>query len=154
MDTARRRHGAAAARGAAGNPAIEVYMLRRARSMAFAPGASAFPGGSVDPRDAEDEVAWAGPDAADWGERLDAPPALARALVCAAVRETFEESGVLLAGPAAGHPWWRTPAGADWEADRQRAARPTRCRWPSCWPRRGLVLRSDLLRPGPGGSPR
>ena len=43
------------------DPGIEVYLLRRARSMAFAAGASAFPGGSVDPRDAEDEVAWAGP---------------------------------------------------------------------------------------------
>ena len=31
--------------------------------------------------------------------RVDEP--LARALVCAAVRETFEESGVLLAGPSA-----------------------------------------------------
>ena len=44
-------------RAAPGQPGTEVYMLRRARSMKFAPGASVFPGGSVDPRDAEDEVA-------------------------------------------------------------------------------------------------
>ena len=36
-----------------GMAGIEVYMLRRARSMAFAPGMSAFPGGSVDLRDAD-----------------------------------------------------------------------------------------------------
>ena len=32
-----------------------------------------------------------------WSERLQKDPAIARALVCAAVRETFEESGTLLA---------------------------------------------------------
>jgi len=132
-------------RAAAGQPGVEVYMLRRARSMAFAPGASAFPGGSVDPRDAEDEVAWAGPDAADWGRLLDAPPSLARALVCAAVRETFEESGVLLAGPAAGTLVEDT-SGADWEADRT-ALLDRSLSLAQLLARRGLVLRSDLLRP-------
>ena len=78
---------------------MQVYMLRRRPSMAFAPGAYVFPGGSVDASDGEEGIAWAGPGAADWARLLDAPPELARALVCAAVRETFEESGVLLAGP-------------------------------------------------------
>jgi 8-oxo-dGTP pyrophosphatase MutT (NUDIX family) len=132
-------------RAAPDRPGVEVYMLRRARSMAFAPGASAFPGGSVDPRDAEDEVAWAGPDAADWGRLLDAPPALARALVCAAVRETFEESGVLLAGPAAGTLVADT-SGPDWEADRT-ALLDRSLSLAQLLARRGLVLRSDLLRP-------
>jgi 8-oxo-dGTP pyrophosphatase MutT (NUDIX family) len=132
-------------RAAPDQPGVEVYMLRRARSMAFAPGASAFPGGSVDPRDAEDEVAWAGPDAAGWGRRLDAPPALARALVCAAVRETFEESGVLLAGPAAGTLVADT-SGPDWEADRT-ALLDRSLSLAQLLARRGLVLRSDLLRP-------
>jgi 8-oxo-dGTP pyrophosphatase MutT (NUDIX family) len=36
---------------------LEVYMLRRKSSMAFAPGAFVFPGGSVDPRDADEHVA-------------------------------------------------------------------------------------------------
>src|SRR5215831_16505403 len=80
-------------------PGLQVYMLRRQSSMAFAPGAFVFPGGSVDARDAEIEVGWAGPDAPEWGRMIDAPADLARALVCAAVRETFEECGVLLAGP-------------------------------------------------------
>ncbi|MGP7998300.1 MAG: NUDIX hydrolase [Streptosporangiaceae bacterium] len=132
-------------RAAPDGPGIEVYMLRRARSMAFAPGASAFPGGSVDPRDAEDEVAWAGPDAGAWGQLLDAPPGLARALVCAAVRETFEESGVLLAGPAADTLVADTSE-ADWEADRT-ALLDRSLSLAQLLGRRGLVLRSDLLHP-------
>lgn len=126
-------------------PGIEVYMLRRARSMAFAPGVFVFPGGSVDPRDAEEGMAWAGPDAQEWGRALDAPPALARALVCAAVRETFEESGVLLAGPDASTVVADT-SGPDWEADRQ-ALLDHSLSLAGFLGRRGLVLRSDLLRP-------
>ena len=128
-----------------GPAGIEVYMLRRARSMAFAPGVSAFPGGSVDPRDAEEGMAWAGPEAQEWGRVLDAPAALARALVCAAVRETFEESGVLLAGPSPAAVVADT-SGPDWEADRQ-ALLDHSLSLAGFLGRRGLVLRSDLLRP-------
>ena len=53
-------------------------MLRRKPSMAFAPGAYVFPGGSVDQRDADEEVAWAGPGVEHWGQVFDAPPELAR----------------------------------------------------------------------------
>ena len=71
--------------------------------MAFAGGMCVFPGGGVDPRDYADELVerglWAGPSPAEWAERLGVDEPKARALVCAAVRETFEESGVLLAGP-------------------------------------------------------
>jgi 8-oxo-dGTP pyrophosphatase MutT (NUDIX family) len=42
-------------------------------------------------------VAWAGQPAREWAGVLSADEPLARALVCAAVRETFEESGVLVA---------------------------------------------------------
>jgi 8-oxo-dGTP pyrophosphatase MutT (NUDIX family) len=136
------RPAAAAGPGATG---LEVYMLRRARSMAFAPGVSAFPGGSVDPRDAEEGLAWAGPDAQEWGRALGAPAALARELVCAAVRETFEESGVLLAGPAPDAVVADT-SGPDWEADRE-ALLDHSLSLAGFLGRRGLVLRSDLLRP-------
>jgi 8-oxo-dGTP pyrophosphatase MutT (NUDIX family) len=124
---------------------LEVYMLRRKPSMAFAPGAFVFPGGSVDARDADEQTAWAGPGAGEWGQIFDAPPELARALVCAAVRETFEESGVLLAGPAADSVVADT-TGADWEADRQ-ALLSRSLSLAEMLARRGLVLRSDLLRP-------
>src|ERR1017187_8388779 len=144
------RPSGAAAPEAAGVPApeapgIEVDMLRRKTSMAFAPGGFVFPGGSVDDRDADSEVAWAGPDIADWGRVLDAPPELARALVCAAVRETFEESGVLLAGPSAGAVVPDT-TGEDWEADRN-ALLDRSLSIAGLLGRRRLGLRSDLLKP-------
>src|SRR2546423_14928145 len=66
--------------------------------MAFAGGMTVFPGGGVDARDAEEAVAWAGPSPAWWAQRFGCTSALARSLVAAVVRETFEESGVLLAG--------------------------------------------------------
>jgi 8-oxo-dGTP pyrophosphatase MutT (NUDIX family) len=104
-----------------------------------------FPGGSVDPRDAEGELAWAGPGPDGWGELLGTPPQLARALVCAAVRETFEESGVLLAGPA-GDEIVADTRSQDWEADRQ-ALLDRSLSLAGLLARRRLVLRSDLLRP-------
>ena len=131
--------------GAAAGPGLRVYMLRRRSSMAFAAGAYVFPGGSVDPSDDDAGVAWAGPDAAEWGRLLDAPAELARALVCAAVRETFEECGVLLAGPDAG----TVLAAAEdegWEEDRRQLLAGS-LSLAQLLHRRGLVLRSDLLRP-------
>jgi 8-oxo-dGTP pyrophosphatase MutT (NUDIX family) len=75
----------------------EVYAVRRVPTMPFAPGMYAFPGGTVDPRDIGADVRWTGPSPAAWAERLGQPEPLARAVVCAAVREVFEETGVLLA---------------------------------------------------------
>jgi len=124
---------------------LEVYMLRRKPTMAFAPGAFVFPGGSVDARDADEQVAWTGPDAAEWGRIFEAPPALASALVCAAVRETFEESGVLLAGESADSVVADTTSD-EWEADRQ-ALLDRSLSLAELLARRGLVLRADLLRP-------
>ena len=132
-----------AADGAASS--FEVYMLRRQPTMAFAPGAYVFPGGSVDQRDADEEVSWAGQDVTVWAEQLGTDPRLARALVCAAVRETFEESGVLLAGPAADTVVADT-TGDDWEADRQGLLDRSQS-LAELLARRGLILRSDLLRP-------
>ena len=83
--------------GAAG---LEAYVLRRRTSMAFAGGMHAFPGGVVDPRDTdEDTLRWLGPLPAEWALRLRTSEPAARGFVCAAVRETFEEAGVLLAAP-------------------------------------------------------
>jgi 8-oxo-dGTP pyrophosphatase MutT (NUDIX family) len=117
--------------------------------MAFAAGMYVFPGGSVDASDSDEGIAWAGPDAREWGERLGAPALLARALVCAAVRETFEESGVLLAGPAepaSTAPVLASTGDEEWEADRQ-ALLAGSLTLAGLLRRRGLVLRSDLLRP-------
>ncbi len=131
--------------GAGTGSGFEVYMLRRQPTMAFAPGAYVFPGGSLDLRDADEEVAWAGPEVASWGKVLGVGPGLARALVCAAVRETFEESGVLLAGPSPDTVVADT-TGDDWEADR-RALLDRSLSLAELLARRGLIVRSDLLRP-------
>ena len=123
---------------------LEVYLLRRHVGMAFAAGMCVFPGGGVDPRDFDADIGWVGPDAARWAELLGADEALARALVCAAVRETFEESGVLLAGPTAGTVVADT-TGEDWERDR-RALEARELSFTSFLERRGLALRTDLMR--------
>ena len=148
--------GADGADGADGG-GVEVLMLRRVAAMKFAPGAYVFPGGSVDPADSDPEVGWHGPDPAEFGRRLGAAAEMARALVCAAVRETFEESGVLLAGTPGGGPL-AVPAGSSWESDRKAliAGEVTLAQLLS---RRGLVLRADLLVPWtrwitPEGEPR
>ncbi|OUC98878.1 NUDIX hydrolase [Streptomyces swartbergensis] len=120
-----------------------VHMLRRRASMAFAGGAYAYPGGGVDPRDDDHQVRWAGPTRAWWADRLGVDETTAQAIVCAAVRETYEEAGVLLAGPAPDSVVGDT-TGADWEADR--AALVARdLSFAEFLGRRGLVLRSDLL---------
>ncbi|GGK57738.1 NUDIX hydrolase [Ornithinimicrobium pekingense] len=128
-------------RDGSGGP--EVFVLRRASSMAFAPGMVAFPGGGVDPRDADPDVPWAGPRPTEWARRLGADEAVARELVIAAAREVFEECGVLLAGPSdrevvadLGDP--------SWETERQRLL-DRRQSLGELLTRRGLVLRSDLL---------
>ncbi|MCW2914861.1 MAG: hydrolase [Actinomycetia bacterium] len=126
-------------------PGIEAFMLRRVSSMAFAPGAYVFPGGSVDPRDGDRTTGWTGPTPQEWGTAFGADATLARELVCAAVRETFEETLVLLAGPT-GDSVVADTRGEDWEADRQALLDRSQS-FAEFLDRRGLVLRSDLLRP-------
>jgi 8-oxo-dGTP pyrophosphatase MutT (NUDIX family) len=121
----------------------EAYLLRRAASMAFAAGFHAFPGGSLDPRDTELAIGWAGPPPEAWAGWFGCDPAHARALLCAAVRETFEESGVLFAGPDERGVVADT-TGEEWEADRL-ALVEHRSSLAELLSRRALVLRSDLL---------
>lgn len=121
----------------------ELYLLRRPISMEFAGGMCVFPGGGVDPRDFDVDVAWAGPSPSEWAARLGTDEAEARALVCAAVRETFEESGVLLAGESS-YSVVADTTGGDWEADRI-ALENRELPLTEFLARRGLVLRADLL---------
>ena len=94
---ARRRHRVLLRDGpASGRP--EVWMMTRVNEMAFAAGASVFPGRSGRRRPTPTCRGRAGPaDASpsDFGCDVE----LAHALVAAAVRETFEETGVLLTTP-------------------------------------------------------
>ncbi len=78
---------------------IEVLMTRRSMTASFAPGAYVFPGGGVDAADAA-----AHPQAARRPTQSD----LHLTQAIAAIRESFEELGVLLARHADGSP--ATPA--------------------------------------------
>src|ERR1700693_4829617 len=72
---------------------IEVFMMVRHYEIDFNSGALVFPGGSVDKGDQE---IIANPALYSGGEGLDAADLSFR---IAAIRETFEESGILLARP-------------------------------------------------------
>src|SRR5712671_1828359 len=72
---------------------IEVFMMVRHYEIDFNSGALVFPGGSVDKGDQE---IIASPPLYSGGERLEAADLSFR---IAAIRETFEESGILLARP-------------------------------------------------------
>jgi len=135
-------------RPAPGEPGgVEVLMLRRPASMAFAPGAYVFPGGSVDTADGDPRIGWAGPGPEVFGDWLGASPDQARALVCAAVRETFEESGVLLASRPEGSPFEPDAASlASVSADRALLA-AGRIAFAEILSRRDLVISADLLTP-------
>jgi 8-oxo-dGTP pyrophosphatase MutT (NUDIX family) len=78
--------------GAAANE-IEVFMMVRHYEIDFNSGALVFPGGSVDK---DDNEIIARSELYAGGERLDAADLSFR---IAAIRETFEESGILLARP-------------------------------------------------------
>ena len=131
-----------------GTAGLEVYLLRRTRGMPFAGGMTAYPGGGVDPRDADTDLAWTGPSPAAWATAFGCDEPIARELVCAAVRETFEEAGVLLAGPVEDGEAGIVPdvSGDDWEEQRQALLR-RELSLSELLARRGLALRSDLLRP-------
>ena len=97
---------------------IEIYMARRSARSAFAPDAFVFPGGATDAQDRSDDMlartAGAGPGRAPEfrayvpSELPTGEPAIdagdADALMVAALRELFEEAGVLFARDANGTP--------------------------------------------------
>jgi 8-oxo-dGTP pyrophosphatase MutT (NUDIX family) len=96
---------------------IEVFMMVRHHQIEFSSGALVFPGGSVDQGDTEIvargefQTGGAGLDASALGFRV------------AAIRETFEESGILLA----------CPRGSNTLVDAGRAAEvEAACRTPLC----------------------
>jgi 8-oxo-dGTP pyrophosphatase MutT (NUDIX family) len=92
-----------------GEIGIEVFMQRRAATMAFAPRMVVFPGGRVDPTDLVAEVDEEQVHAVAAGFGVDAGSA--RGIVAAAVREVEEESGVRLAvGDLRPRARWVTPA--------------------------------------------
>ncbi|HEX7125182.1 MAG TPA: NUDIX hydrolase [Thermodesulfobacteriota bacterium] len=96
----------------------EVYLQKRADTLRFAPGCYVFPGGALDPEDgAPEALARLGGE----GRWVSGDPDVTPAHAVAALRECYEEAGVLLARDAAGR-----PAHADaGRAARLAAARPS-----------------------------
>lgn len=128
-----------------GQTGIEVFVMHRVAGMAFAPSVTVFPGGGVDPSDSH-EPPWSGPDRAWWAQALAKDEPLASALVVAAVRELFEETGVLLSDGVLGEP-------------ERLAVAQHRSSLHEVMTRHHLRLRSELLRPWanwitPPGHPR
>lgn len=130
-------------------PGLGVFLMRRHAKMEFAAGTMVFPGGGVDDRDRNADIAWAGPPPEWWARRFGIEPELAEALVCAAARETFEESGVLFAGPAGrGRSAPDSIVGdASVYGDARRALADGTLSFADFLRRENLELRSDLLRP-------
>lgn len=77
----------------------QVFMVRRDSRMGFLGGAHVFPGGALDEADCRPEVLSLASGFETVGDlaNLHADPVRARGLLIAAVRELFEESGILLA---------------------------------------------------------
>ncbi len=71
---------------------LEVFMVERHHKIDFAEGALVFPGGKVETSDSA-------PELADFCRDAESSSADDRTLRVAAIRETFEECGVLLARP-------------------------------------------------------
>ena len=79
--------------------ALQVLMGERHARHRFMPNRFVFPGGRIDPRDARVRCATplAPATEARLGRKLS--PARARAMAVAAIRETFEETGLIVGGP-------------------------------------------------------
>ncbi|MHA7294927.1 NUDIX hydrolase [Arthrobacter sp. HLT1-21] len=108
-------------------------------------GIVAFPGGSIEESD-DDDVAWFGPAPAQWAKAMGIDDVFAaRRHVVGAIRELFEETGVLLAGPDAASlvDGSRNP---EWMKAREDIATQERS-FSEILTRRGLGIRTDLLKP-------
>jgi 8-oxo-dGTP pyrophosphatase MutT (NUDIX family) len=81
---------------------VKVLMGRRHRSHAFMPGKFVFPGGRTDPADSRVAAAnelHAGEIAKFTGSLRPVSAVRARAIAMSAIRETFEEAGLLIGTP-------------------------------------------------------
>lgn len=81
-----------------GNDGLETFLTYRTTEGSPL-GRVCFPGGVVEPED-HDPVGWYGPTPAQWAQKLGHDDVVvARSAVVAAIRESFEEVGLLLSGP-------------------------------------------------------
>lgn len=108
-------------------------------------GVIGFPGGSVEESD-DDDITWFGPTPMAWAKTLGVDDhRTARRHVLCAIRELFEESGVLLAGADASSLVEGTNA-KEWMRARE-AINEGECSFADILTRRGLGVRTDLIKP-------
>jgi len=118
--------------------------------LGYRPGSSplgvlAFPGGSLEASD-DDAVGWLGPPPQYWAEQMGtADVGLARRHVVGAVRELFEETGILLAGPDLSTTVEGTST-TEWMRARVAVAEQEKS-FTEVLAKRGLSVRTDLLKP-------
>jgi 8-oxo-dGTP pyrophosphatase MutT (NUDIX family) len=120
---------------------MELFMVVRHHEIDFASGALVFPGGSVEPGDG---VLAGRPEVLHGADGL-APETLA--LRIAAVRETFEECGILLARPRGGAALVDAARLARIEAAHRAALNDRRLAFADLVAQEDLVLALDLLVP-------
>jgi 8-oxo-dGTP pyrophosphatase MutT (NUDIX family) len=120
---------------------FEIFMMVRHDQIDFASGALVFPGGSVD---ASDKDVVARPELFAGGDISD--PVLL-GLRIAALRETFEESGILLARPQGSSELISAERASQVEAAHREALCEGKVKFPDVLTDAKLVLALDLLVP-------
>ncbi|MGO4383077.1 NUDIX hydrolase [Specibacter sp. RAF43] len=122
---------------------VQTYLTYRPGGSPL--GLVAFPGGTVEPAD-DDVTDWVGPSPVQWAKSLGtAKVEVAKRHVVAAIRETFEETGVLLAGDDASS-LVEDVSGPEWMKARESIA-AQESTFAELLDRRGLAMRTDLLKP-------
>ena len=123
-----------------GADGLEVFLMRRTSSMAFAAGMHVYPGGAVEASDSHVPIAGRADLGVVAARTFSDDP---RAMLVAAARETFEECGVLLAVDATG-----TTAAVDADLEAERAALDAGgVTFASILERRGLVVDDAAIVP-------
>ena len=87
-----------------------ILMGQRGAKAAFMPNKFVFPGGAVDAEDASVSLATPLPEVCEARLRDDAPDGLSHPLAVAAIRELWEETGLVLGTPGA----WHGEVPSDW----------------------------------------
>ena len=128
-----------------GSDGLETFLTYRP-SEGSPLGRVSFPGGVTQPGD-KDPVGWFGPTPAQWAQKFGEAEQMvsARSAVVAAIRESFEEIGLLLAGPDDQSTVEYNEASETMETRERIAAHEEE--FVAYLKRGGLKLRTDLLKP-------
>lgn len=131
-----------------GKRGLEVWMQERVSTMSNYPGMTVFPGGGVDPRDFpprswDSGRLWSGPSAVAVARQMGVTKYKAHALLFAAVREMFEETGTLLAVDSTGE----VITDASYLHDERKQLTTHQKALTDVLAKHDLKVRSDLVRP-------